>query len=164
MLYLLQAAILSFAESYYKTIMKQGNILILVFISVTVTFMLQSCCKVYCGFQTFNIRFINYKVADIDTVLFTKYVANGKFDQKLDSVFVYNYYNQADTIYSALTQKVEFDKDWIIKIPNIGKEYRVKEIRTVNRKCTCGNSNYKVIESYQLDGVVNSSDYFDLKK
>ncbi len=144
--------------------MKPSKILMVLFVAITAGYILQACCKLYCGPQGFSIRFINYKAADIDTVLFSKYTANGKFDQKLDSVFVYTYYNQADTIYSGFTQNVEFDKDWIIKIPNTGKEYRVTEIRTVNKKCTCGNGTDKVMESYRLDGVANSTDYFDLKK
>jgi len=144
--------------------MKRGNVIFFLFTIAVTAFMLQACCKAYCGLQTFNIRFINYKATDVDTVLFTKYAANGKFDQKLDSVFVYTYYNQADTIYGGFTQNVEFDKDWIIKIPNTGKEYRVTEIRTANKKCTCGFSTYKVVDNYQLDGVLNSTDYFNLKK
>jgi hypothetical protein len=125
---------------------------------------LQACCKAYCGVETFSIRFINYKVSDIDTVLFSKYVANGKFDQKLDSVFVYTYYTQTDTIYSGFTQNIEFDKDWVIKIPNTGKEYHITEIGTTNERCTCTNNTSKALASYRLDSVLHSSNYFDLKK
>jgi len=144
--------------------MKPSKILIVLVVAVTAGFMLQACCKAYCGSQTFNIRFINYKAADIDTVLFTKYVANGKFDQKLDSVFVYTYYNQADTIYSGFSQNVAFDRDWIIKIPNTSKEYRITEITTFDNKCACNSGTYKSVKSYRLDGVPQATDYFDLKK
>jgi len=144
--------------------MKPSKILIVLVVAVTAGFMLQACCKAYCDVETFSIRFIDYKVSDIDTVLFTKYVANGKFDQKLDSVFVYTYYNQADTIYSGFSQNVAFDRDWIIKIPNTSKEYRITEITTFDNKCACNSGTYKSVKSYRLDGVPQATDYFDLKK
>ena len=144
--------------------MKARKFLKAVFVAGIAFLLLQSCCKIYCGGGVFSIRFINYNVADIDTVLFTKYVANGNFDQKIDSVFVYAHTNQADTIYSGFSEKVEFDKDWKVKLISTGREYNITDIKTTSEKCTCGNSTYQVIKSYKLDGVIQPTFYIDLRK
>ncbi len=140
------------------------NLFFSVFITGISVLLLQGCCKVYCGVKIFTVRFINYKVADVDTLLFVKYAANGRFDQKIDSTYQFTSSNQADTIYSGLSMNVEYNKDWKIKLPSTGKEYNITAIQTAEKNCTCGSSTYEVISKYNLDGINYHNNIFDLKK
>jgi hypothetical protein len=140
------------------------NLFFTLLIILLPAFLMQGCCKVYCGIKTFTVRFINYTVADVDTVLFVKYAANGRFDQKIDSIYEYPYPNQADTIHAGLTMNVEYNKDWKIKLLSTGREYNITAIQTAKKNCSCGNSTYEVISKYNLDGINYNNDIFDLKK
>jgi hypothetical protein len=144
--------------------MRIKNLFFIILLTGVVIFLLQGCCKVYCGVKTLSVRFINYKVTDIDTVLFVKYAANGRFDQKIDSTYQFTSSNQADTIYSGLSMNVDYDKDWKIKLLSINREYNITAIQTAKKNCTCGSSTYEVISKYNLDGINYNSDIFDLKK
>lgn len=143
--------------------MKLRTFISMLFIAVA-AFLLQSCCKAYCGVETFSIRFINYKTADIDSLLFIKYTANGRFDQKIDSFYQYDLSTQADTMYRVFTQNVEYNKDWKIKILSTNRAYSLTEIKTANEKCICENNTYKIIAAYRLDGTIYNNDIFDLRK
>ncbi len=144
--------------------MKFKKLITFPLIIILSAFLLQACCKAYCGLQPLNVRYINYKNTDVDTVLFIKYIANGRFDQKVDSFYNYNLLPQADTMFAVATENADYNKDWKIKILSNNKEYNVTAIKTNNKKCTCGNSTYNVISGYSLNGLTYFSDIIDLKK
>lgn len=144
--------------------MRATLFLLSLFIIASSCFFIQSCCKAYCGVQELAVNFINYKNTDIDTVLYIKYAANSRFDQKIDSFYRYDFPVQRDTMVGALTQNVEYDKDWKIKLVSINREYSITEIKVTTKKCTCGNSSYPVITNYRLDGTLYSNGLFELKK
>ena len=144
--------------------MRIKSLFFIILLTGVTIFLLQGCCKAYCGINTLTVRFINYKVADIDTLLFVKYAANGRFDQKIDSIYQFTSANQADTIYGGLSMNVDYDKDWKIKLLSINREYQITVVQTIKKNCTCGNSRYEVISKYNLDGINYNNDIFDLKK
>jgi hypothetical protein len=147
-----------------NSLMKRKLLVPALFIIMPLCFLIQSCCKAYCGVQELAVNFLNYKNTDIDTVLYIKYAANGRFDQKIDSFYRYDFPAQRDTMVGVLTQNVEYDKDWKIKLVSINREYNITDIKTTTKKCTCGNSSYPAIAGYRLDGVLYSNYFFELKK
>lgn len=123
-----------------------------------------SCCKVYCVKESLYIRFIHFNNSDIESILFTAYTKNGLYNSKLDSFEDRRRRPQADTISSYFNDNIDVDKDYIIKLKNIDRSYKLSGIRTRSENCSCGSGRSKTVTAYTLDGIEKTSEFIDLVK
>jgi hypothetical protein len=72
----------------------------------------------------------------------------------------------AATDSSAVTHShsIYADKDWIIKIPSLNKEFKIHNFKTATARCECGNKKYSILTSYSVNGVEVKSGFLKLPR
>ena len=132
--------------------------LCMVFISIS--FPIQSCCKVNCPGNEMNLLFINFNPQEVDTLLLVTYEPGNTFTNKVDSMYVDHITGgglSKDTFYGFL-DNIEFNKDYEIKMPALNRTFRISDLKTTREKCPCTAGHYHAIWSYRLQqaNFVNS--------
>ena len=107
------------------------------------------CCQEACVDESLNINLQGFELSDVDTVRFTAYHADGKFENPTHTIEFYGnpFFLGADAVHS----------DWLVTVPATDKSYRISSIRTGLADCQCESGSYHTIKGYDLDGVDTSA-------
>lgn len=136
------------------------TIIILQFVILT----LSACCKMACEGNTIIISLQNYKRSELDTITFISYEQGSNFLRKKDSLS-YTLPNVAnDTARATHVHSITSDKDWIINIPSVNKEFKISNYETATARCSCGNKKYSLVKSYTVNGTKETDIFYTLTR
>jgi hypothetical protein len=113
-------------------------------IFLVAAFLLHACCHEACVSESLSFEFEGFEAADIDTVRFTQYYADGKFENPIQTMEFYGY------PFSLGADAVLWD--WVVTVQATPNSYRVSRIRTGRADCLCESGSYRTIKGFELNG------------
>ncbi|MGB1205385.1 MAG: hypothetical protein ACPG5B_07060 [Chitinophagales bacterium] len=131
-----------------------------------------SCCtKKDClsAFDINEIRLINFEAEEVDSIFLKSYVKNSNFTDEIDSAYVTSIREVNDSDEFVLLMPFPFEpaNDYRIEFRKSDFVIEMADIKTESKKCnTCflAKDNYSVLESYQVNGVLNTNQYIEIIK
>jgi hypothetical protein len=138
----------------------------LVVIFVAVLFLVTSCCKVGCIYQSMRIHFDGYAWEELDSTLIKKYEPNTNFTTLIDSFYQNSFSTAGDGVMflDDAIHKIDLSKDYQVVVRVTNRTYNISSITTTGFQCPCETRRGKQIDSYVLDGVRHFQEEVHLKK
>jgi hypothetical protein len=134
-----------------------------VFINGLILIVFAGCCKVYCDGRELALSFRNFKAVDTDTVIFVSYLPNTNFSVKIDSLALIYSIPATDTTKSSFSHTISSAYDWRVEISSLNKEYKISNFQLTTERCKCGNTKYKSISSFTVDGIQKEGLYLQIE-
>ncbi len=126
--------------------------------------LVSSCCKIGCYGTEITISLENYKRLEVDTLIFLGYDRNTNFSVLKDSALYVTPVPPTDTFRATHAHSINADKNWIIKVPSVNKEFRFSNYDITTARCSCGNTKYELIRSYKVNGIEEKSLFYTLPR
>ncbi len=112
-----------------------------------------------------TIGFQNYTKEETDTIVVIGYKLNSGFTAKIDSNIMVKPYAPTDTTPSPDFYTVYPDKDYIVKLPSVNKQFRIADYVVLTQRCACENRKVPVLKSFKVNGADRTDVYsFDLPR
>ena len=133
--------------------MKNGLLLLLSFILILAE---NGCCtKKYCfGYEDINeIQLQGFEANELDSVILETFVKETNFQNRIDSVFIAAYDNQDSSFVLYMPNKLDINADYKISMLSTAQIVRLTAFEVENKTCNCPTDKYKVLKSYQVNGI-----------
>jgi len=143
------------------------------YLAIFLISLLSSCCtSIEClnAFDTNEIKLISFNEGNLDSIFVVSYEKNNNFLAVLDSQFT-QAIKRSSLEDEELTIPMPIDlnqqSDYKIYIPKTGDTYEITNIKTDLEKCNAcflTTDKFTVLSGYQVNGVEQSKDFFEIIK
>jgi hypothetical protein len=140
--------------------------------TILISLVLTACCTQKDCLNVFDlntIKLINFNSIDTDSILIRSYTKGSNFSSRIDSQYTsandISIDNEGLTLYVPIP--FTHENDYTLFFTKTEDYYEITNIKTDSETCnSCflSSDDYMVLSSYDLNGITQTSSYFELIK